>query len=236
MVDGKTQVTERKPVDLKYLSDAFAIFNETTARLEQAHRELEKKVAEVGAELERKNQALAQANVQLEQQNRELDRVRSYLKDIIDSMASGLITVDLAGQITTFNRAAEEILGLTAKKVTNQNWRQLFPSDSQLLNWLEEEPPTSFLNRELTICGAKGEQIPIRASLSPILDRNENQIGYSLIFSDLSKIRLLEEKARRNDRLTALGELAAGVAHEMRNPLTTKSPIATSTPSSEGLT
>jgi len=75
-------------VDVQALTDAFALFNETTQRLEKAHRELEKRVQQVDAELERKNRELAQANQDLQTKIAELDRVRSYLNNLIDSMGS----------------------------------------------------------------------------------------------------------------------------------------------------
>lgn len=208
-------------VDVRTLAEAFTLFNETTQRLEKAHRELEKRVQQVDAELERKNRELAQANRDLQAKIAELDRMRSYLNNLIDSMGSGLVSMDCEGRITTFNKAAQQLTGWDEAKVLGGQWGSLVAPDNRgdLAAFIESRTPEH--NLDLHLLDRQGKKIPVRGTTAPILDENGEPLGVILTFIDQSSVRLLEERVRRAGRLAALGELAAGVAHEMRNPLTT---------------
>jgi len=210
-----------KPLDLQTLADAFSLFNQTTAKLETAHRELEKRVQQVDAELERKNRELAQANQDLHAKIAELDRMRSYLNNLIDSMGSGLVCTDGEGRVTTVNRAAEQLTGWSASKVLSQPLETLFgPESRPAIEGLVGSRDVR-QNLDLSLLDRQGGKIPVRGTTAPIVDEVGEPLGTILTFIDQSSVRLLEERVKRSGRLAALGELAAGVAHEMRNPLTT---------------
>ncbi len=221
-VRADTSLTENlsRPADTALLTEAFRLFNENTERLRIAHETLEKRVAEIDAELEERNRQLARSNENLEIKIHELDEVRNFLGSVIDSMNSGLVTVDNAGHITTFNGAAEQITGYPEAEIMGRPLREIFPQAGELIH---ETLRTgrAFENIESTLTGVDNRVRPIRGSSAIIQDSEGHCLGATLTFLDLTHLKMMEEKVRRNARLAALGELAAGVAHEMRNPLTT---------------
>lgn len=140
--------------------------------------------------------------------------------NIYNSIAEGLITLDRDGNILTFNRAAERIFGKKERDAIGKSFQdQVAQCKQAFLDYQDYGSPDD--RYEIHFHTEQGEPVFLRGRFSALLDRNGAEIGITCLFTDLSTERLLQEKARRQDRLTALGELAAGVAHEMRNPLTT---------------
>lgn len=144
-------------------------------------------------------------------------------KHIIQNVTSGLVTVDGAGRVTSFNRMAEEITGLKLEEVYQEDIRALFPGfphggkseRGREKGWARIRPPrweTQFKKRD-------GAVLTLGFSLSPLKDSEDQEIGSILIFQDLTALREMEEELKRADRLAAVGTLAAGMAHEIRNPL-----------------
>lgn len=206
---------------MQALTEAFKVFNETTRNLERAHRELQRRVQQVDAELEKKNVELATANRELQAKIAELDRTQSYLSNLIDSMSSGLIGVDQQGMVTKTNRATRELTGWEDVDVLGRHWEEMFAPASRESLRSDPRGQTTWQDVEVDLLGRDEKQIPVRASSAPVVDEYGETQGLIVTFIDLSNVRLLEERVRRADRLAALGELAAGVAHELRNPLTT---------------
>jgi PAS domain S-box-containing protein len=210
-----------RKLDLQTLTEAFRIFNETTQQLEKAHRELEKRVQQVDAELERKNRQLAGTNNELQIKISELDRMRRYLNNLIDSMGSGLICIDENGRMTAFNRAAQQLTGWSEAEALSRDWKDKVSDESrQMLQSIFQEKNVR-QNLDFYLLARSGDRVAVRGTTAPIVDENDCFQGTILTFIDQSGVKLLEERVRRAGRLAALGELAAGVAHEMRNPLTT---------------
>lgn len=148
----------------------------------------------------------------------ELER-RSEL--ILQSIASGLVTIDLDGRITYCNRAAERIAHVPAAAVLGLPFGAVFLTPDVPEPWREsmalEGAP---LRVEGRIAGrVGGEDLLLGMTFSPLRDEHGTLSGVICAFQDLTHIRRMEEQVRRSDRLAAIGELAAGMAHEIRNPL-----------------
>lgn len=165
---------------------------------------------------------LRMSNRELEDASQALKRAKLETDDILRHLISGLLTVDSRGHIIFFNNSAEKILGYKEEDVKGMHCNDVFsermPDLSKiLLDGVEKQ--IEYPRKELTIITADREEIPLGISTSILLE-NENQIrGVIAIFSNLTEAKQLESKVRLADRLSAVGELSASIAHEIRNPL-----------------
>jgi two-component system sensor histidine kinase PilS (NtrC family) len=155
----------------------------------------------------------------LEKSSRDLARLQVLHRDVIQSISSGLLTTDLDAGLTSLNRAGEEILGRREQALAGQpiTATQLF--DGESWDHYRQEADRSGQIRAETRLERDGKKMVIGFTVSPLRDGTGAQRGYLLIFQDLSEWRALEEKLRQQDRMAALGQMAAGLAHEVGNPL-----------------
>lgn len=134
---------------------------------------------------------------------------------ILESIPSGLITIDMRGLITTFNRAAEAVLGYHPVEVIGQPARKILAVRS-----LEHVLQTGQSQHETLLTnGRQGQEVALDVTLAPLRDDRGRQIGVLATFADVTSMHHLEEETRRLDRLASLGKMSASVAHEVRNPL-----------------
>ncbi len=181
--------------DLSALANALEIFNATTRSMEEAYRRLENRVHELDKELAQKNRELAFST--------------EYLSNLLESMSDGVIAVDTEGKITRFNRAAGAILGYSAPEVTGHSFHEVFKR-----NFAASRNPGA-----MELRAKSGRMVPISERDSPISGSTGKKLGSVKTFQDLSELIALREQVRQIDRLAAIGEMAATVAHEIRNPL-----------------
>ncbi|HRC58688.1 MAG TPA: ATP-binding protein, partial [Kofleriaceae bacterium] len=136
-------------------------------------------------------------------------------RDIVRSLTSGLITTDGAGAVLTVNATAAELLEVDPEAVTGAKIETLLPGISDLLGSDER----SELRRVDLVLPRQGEPVTLGVSVSPLFDVRDEVIGRVVHFQDLTNLRRMEAHMRRAERLATVGQLAAGIAHEIRNPL-----------------
>lgn len=158
---------------------------------------------------------------QLKETAKTLASLRVLHERIIESIRSGLITTDLEGNIYTFNAAASEITGYKSDEMLGNPIASLFgnieESMSSTLDAIEngDQPPRF----EADLMTPEGFAVRVGYGISPLFSEEGETTGLIITFQDLTEIRTMEESVRRKDRLAAVGRVAAGLAHEIRNPL-----------------
>lgn len=145
-----------------------------------------------------------------------LEDLRALHENIVSSIQSGLITVNLNRQITFFNGVAEEITGYTARSVLYRDITRYF-TDLKAIFHNEDKLLTQ--TEEVTSQVLGGELAYIKWTITPLWDARERHIGHILIFADITRVRQMEERVKRAEQFATLGQLAAVIAHEIRNPL-----------------
>jgi two-component system, NtrC family, sensor histidine kinase PilS len=156
---------------------------------------------------------LRQVGVQLQDASGALENLQALHENIIHSISSGLITIGLDGRITLVNAAAQKLLERSAADLLGQPAQELFLDQ---LPSIESQHPHAEIRFDAP--GKFRKTFRVRVAALTVPESSES--GYVYAFDDLTEIRRLEREVRMQDRLAAVGRLAAAIAHEIRNPLT----------------
>lgn len=146
--------------------------------------------------------------------------LKNFNESIIQSMGSGLITIDLTRRITSFNNGAEELLHFSPDEVLGRALEEIFPSENcHRLMQIIDDPDQALFNREMQLSTKEGAPIYVGFSVTPRFDSHKRQVGSIISFRDITQIKQMQVEVQRMDRLASMGVLASGIAHEIRNPL-----------------
>lgn len=152
---------------------------------------------------------------------RELDRVRVDNDAILRHLTTGILTVDRTGHVGYLNPAAEQVLGVQAADVQGRAIGEALPERLAALRALvgdSQEKGRGRARAELVVASAQGKPLPLGVSTNVLMHDNE-LTGVVAVFQDLTEVREMERRVRRNETLAEVGALAAGIAHELRNGL-----------------
>ncbi|HEV2021740.1 MAG TPA: ATP-binding protein [Terriglobales bacterium] len=155
---------------------------------------------------------LRQVDVQLQDKSGALEKLEALHENIINSMRGGVITTDLEGRVTLLNAPGQALLERRGRQALGQPVSKLF------LDRLPDVSSSS-IQGEVRSLTPSGKEKTFSITASPLTVPERGILGYVYAFSDLTEIRRLEREVRMRDRLSAVGRMAAGIAHEIRNPL-----------------
>jgi PAS domain S-box-containing protein len=151
----------------------------------------------------------------------EMVNMKDYNEEILQSMVNGVLTVDIKGRIITFNNMAEKITGRSSSLVLGKTSREIWGDKGTIPSIIDDtlRKEKHYTNFESGIISSEKGLTPVSFSSTILYDHAGKKIGALLIISDLTEVKELEEKVRRADKLSALATMAAGMAHEIKNPL-----------------
>jgi two-component system sensor histidine kinase PilS (NtrC family) len=164
---------------------------------------------------------LRQTGQELERRGLDLRNLQTLHEAIVSNISSGLMTLDLEGRVVSFNEAAERITGFTFASLRDRSWNESPFTGCPPMAEFFADPSAPLTNTvaEINLQRRDGRLIPVGFSCSALRQADGTAAGLVAIFQDLTERKRVEEQLRRADRLAALGQLAANIAHEVRNPL-----------------
>lgn len=193
------------------LKQAFDVFSQASRQLEASYDELKVRADRLAKEL-------AQTNEELQRQLEEKERISNFLSNILQSIRNGIIVVAPDSTISVANYLARQMLDFEGD-AEGRPYKDILddgPIGRFLSECLEAEPHEP---RSIEVELRNGGRRVYSLAFAPVLNRHNEEIAALLVLQDITRIKLLEEQAMRTNRLAAMGEMAAQLAHEIRNPL-----------------
>lgn len=151
----------------------------------------------------------------LEQQQIDLAELEQLNQTILDNISSGLMILNPAGRIRAFNPGASRITGYSLQEVYNRFYREIFPQMEAVVG----DEFQLIARAEGEFHDHAGNSRTLGYATSLVKDPQEKTLGLLVTFQDLTHLKQMEDQLKRADRLAAVGQLASGMAHEIRNPL-----------------
>lgn len=155
-----------------------------------------------------------------------LSRVKALSDTVVENMPLGLIAIDRENHVVSFNQAAQSILKLPAGKTENPPVNAIIPHDLAKII-LSLDGKEAMIEKEIECRMHDGKSMPLDVIAAQLKDEDDLEIGYICLIKDLSEVRSLKKEIELSQRLASVGKLAAGVAHEIRNPLSSIKGFAT---------
>lgn len=155
-----------------------------------------------------------------------LSEIKALSDNVLENMPIGVLALNRIGKIASLNQTAAALLGLSPREVVSANPEEKLPSP--LMDLIRElRAGERVIEREVDCPFSTGKNVPLDVMGTPLLNDEGDFLGHVVLFRDLSEIRQLKEEVARSQRLASIGKLAAGVAHEIRNPLSSIKGLAT---------
>ena len=155
-----------------------------------------------------------------------LSRIKAFSDSLVENMPIGLIATDAEGRLNAFNQTAEAILGCTAGEVLGKPAGEILPGKCREL-FRELAQGRRLIEREIDCAVSSDRTVPLEVIATTLREEDNALAGHVILFRDMTETRRLEEEVARSRRLASLGSLAAGIAHEIRNPLSSIKGFAT---------
>ena len=160
----------------------------------------------------------AQLYSSLEQKALEIARLKDFSENIVESLNVGVLAVDLSGIVESWNSRMEQLFGVKRNEAVGRQLRSLLPSElaAEISARRDEEQITGIYKQRLH---HQGKYLTLNVSITPLVSKSGDRIGRLLLFDDVTQRERMEEQMTQTEKLTSLGLLAAGVAHEVNTPL-----------------
>lgn len=219
MKDDKGKKTPDSITDINKIAETPGLLQEAFDVFAKASQQLEKSYEELKIKADRLALELAQTNEELQKQLSEKEKIGNFLSNILQSIQSGIVVISPDGEVVLTNQLAREML-FDGEEVNGLGYDTVFHNNSlgdfirNCFSDLENLPR----NAEVDLEKDSDSSLTLKLGFSPVTDRNNVVVAYLLVTQDISRLKLLEEQALRTSRLTAMGEIAAQLAHEIRNP------------------
>jgi PAS domain S-box-containing protein len=166
--------------------------------------------------------AVAMDNAQLynslEQKALEIARLKDFSENIVESLNVGVLAVDLGGIVESWNTRMEQLFGVARAQAVGRQLHSILPSGlaSEIVARKDEEQITGIYKQRLDY---QGRSLTLNISITPLVSKSGERIGRLILFDDITQRERMEEQMTQTEKLTSMGLLAAGVAHEVNTPL-----------------
>ena len=160
----------------------------------------------------------AQLYSSLEQKALEIARLKDFSENIVESLNVGVLAVDLDGIVESWNSRMEQLFGVTRQEAVGRQLSSLLPEElaREIAARGDQEQITGIYKQRLH---HQGKSLTLNVSITPLVSKSNERIGRLLLFDDVTQRERMEEQMSQTEKLTSLGLLAAGVAHEVNTPL-----------------
>ena len=160
------------------------------------------------------SEQIRKSRAELKVKQKDIADLEILKENIIQSISSGLVALDEHGKVIAFNIGAEKIFSIDSRDAIQNDINDIIPF---IMPYLKVTNPNKFI--QLSHKRSDGQQIDLLLNISPLKNQDGSKKGEILVFQDTTRIREMEREVKRMEDLAMLGELAAGIAHEIRNPL-----------------